>query len=32
MNQATKTRMTFEEYLAYDDGTDKHYEFEGGIS
>jgi Uma2 family endonuclease len=30
MNQATKTRMTFEEYLAYDDGTDKHYEFEGG--
>ena len=30
MNQATKTRMTFEEYLACDDGTDKHYEFEGG--
>ena len=30
MNQATKTRLTFEEYLAYDDGTDKHYEFEGG--
>jgi Uma2 family endonuclease len=30
MNQATKTRMTFQEYLAYDDGTDKHYEFEGG--
>jgi Uma2 family endonuclease len=30
MNQATKTRMTFEQYLAYDDGTDKHYEFEGG--
>ena len=30
MNQAAKTRMTFEEYLAYDDGTDKHYEFEGG--
>ena len=22
--------MTFEEYLHYDDGTDKHYEFEGG--
>ena len=30
MNQVIKTRMTFEEYLAYDDGTDKHYEFEGG--
>ncbi|GAA6621323.1 hypothetical protein NUACC26_071430 [Scytonema sp. NUACC26] len=22
--------MTFEEHLAYDDETDKHYEFEGG--
>jgi Uma2 family endonuclease len=30
MNQGTKTRMSFEEYLAYDDETDKHYEFEGG--
>jgi Uma2 family endonuclease len=30
MNQTTKTRMTFEEYLTYDDGTDKHHEFEGG--
>jgi Uma2 family endonuclease len=30
MNQATRTRITFEEYLAYDDGTDKHYEFERG--
>lgn len=30
MNQAAQTQMTFEEYLAYDDGTDKHYEFEGG--
>lgn len=30
MSQAIKTQMTFEEYLRYDDGTDKHYEFEGG--
>lgn len=30
MNQAAQTQMTFEEYLAYDDGTDKHYEFERG--
>ncbi|MBE9182462.1 Uma2 family endonuclease [Oculatella sp. LEGE 06141] len=30
MNQATKTRMTFEDYLNYDDGTDNHCEFEGG--
>jgi Uma2 family endonuclease len=30
MSQDTKTRMTFEEYLSYDDGTDKHYEFVGG--
>lgn len=30
MNQTTKTNMTFHEYLRYDDGTDKHYEFVGG--
>lgn len=31
MTQAgTKARLTFEEYLSYDDGTDKHYEFVGG--
>ncbi len=30
MNQATKTRMTFEEYLSHDNETDKRYEFEGG--
>jgi Uma2 family endonuclease len=30
MNQATKTQMTFEEYLTYDDGTDKRYELEAG--
>lgn len=30
MTQTTKTRMTFEEYLNYDDGTDQHYEFVGG--
>ena len=30
MNQITKTNMTFHEYLRYDDGTDKHYEFVGG--
>ncbi len=30
MTQGSKTRMTFEEYLDYDDGTDKHYEFVGG--
>ncbi len=27
---ATKQRLTFEEYLRYDDGTNKHYEFVGG--
>lgn len=26
----TKQRLTFEEYLRYDDGTDKQYEFVGG--
>jgi Uma2 family endonuclease len=26
----TKQRLTFEEYLSYDDGTDKQYEFVGG--
>lgn len=30
MNPVTKTRMTFDEYLVFDDGTDKRYEFEGG--
>lgn len=30
MTPVTKTQMTFEEYLHYDNGTDKHYEFEGG--
>jgi Uma2 family endonuclease len=30
MTPATKPRMTFEEYLNYDDGTDKHYELVGG--
>ncbi|MEC4814179.1 MAG: Uma2 family endonuclease [Scytonema sp. PMC 1069.18] len=30
MTQTTKTPMTFEEYLRYDDGTDKKYEFVGG--
>ncbi|NJR64044.1 MAG: Uma2 family endonuclease [Cyanobacteria bacterium CRU_2_1] len=30
MTQSTQPRMTFEEYLAYDDGTDKHYEFVDG--
>lgn len=28
--QVTKTRLTFEQYLSYDDGTDKQYEFVGG--
>ncbi len=27
---STHSRMTFEEYLRYDDGTDKQYEFVGG--
>ncbi len=26
----TKQKLTFEEYLRYEDGTDKHYEFVGG--
>ena len=26
----TPVKLTFEEYLAYDDGTDKRYEFEDG--
>jgi Uma2 family endonuclease len=26
----TKPKLTFEEYLAYDDGTDNHYELEDG--
>lgn len=26
----TTTKLTFEEYLAYDDGTDNHYELEDG--
>jgi len=30
MTQTTKKLMTFEEYLRYDDGTDKKYEFIGG--
>ena len=30
MTQATKKQMLFEEYLSYDDGTDKKYEFVGG--
>ncbi|WP_347566246.1 Uma2 family endonuclease [Scytonema sp. UIC 10036] len=30
MTQTCKTSMTFEEYLRYDDGTDKKYEFVGG--
>ncbi len=30
MTQATKKRMTFEEYLRYDDGTDTRYELVGG--
>lgn len=30
MTQFTKKRMTFEEYLRYDDGTDKRYEFVDG--
>jgi Uma2 family endonuclease len=30
MNQVTKKRMTFEEYLHYDDGTDTHHELVGG--
>lgn len=30
MIQGSKTQMTFEEYLYYDGGTDKHYEFVGG--
>jgi Uma2 family endonuclease len=28
--QVAKTRLTFEEYLSCDDGTDKHYEFVNG--
>lgn len=30
MTKITHTRMTFEEYLQYDDGTDKRYEFVDG--
>jgi Uma2 family endonuclease len=30
MTVETKKKMTFEEYLNYDDGTDKHYEFVDG--
>ena len=30
MTQAKSRFRTFEEYLSYDDRTDKHYEFEGG--
>ncbi|MBD2775437.1 Uma2 family endonuclease [Iningainema tapete] len=30
MTTTTKSRMTFEEYLAYDDGTDKQYELVAG--
>jgi Uma2 family endonuclease len=30
MAQVTKPRLSFEEYLSYDDGTDQHYEFEAG--
>lgn len=29
MTKAIK-KLTFEEYLTHDDGTDKHYEFVGG--
>lgn len=30
INTATR-RLTFEEYLSYDDGTDNHYELEDGV-
>lgn len=30
MTQATRKKMTFEEYLHYDDGTDTRYELVGG--
>jgi len=30
MTVTTARKMTFEEYLNYDDGTDKHYEFNDG--
>ncbi|MBF2028919.1 MAG: Uma2 family endonuclease [Oscillatoriales cyanobacterium C42_A2020_001] len=30
MSQETKPRMTFDDYLHYDDGTDKRYEFVDG--
>ena len=30
MAQVTKSRLSFEEYLSCDDGTDQHYEFEDG--
>ena len=31
MNQTTTQRLTFEEYLAYDDGTDTRYELVNGV-
>jgi len=31
MSSVTKPRMTFEEYLAYDDGTDNRYEWIDGV-
>jgi len=30
MTKATQSKMNFEDYLNYDDGTDKHYEFVNG--
>lgn len=30
MTKATQSKMTFEDYLNYDDGTNKHYEFVDG--
>lgn len=30
MTPATQRRLTFEEYLSYDDGTDRRYEFDDG--